>query len=790
MAAKLGTGISNSKNFRQLDEALKKSFDSIRTEMKSLKEGQHQHGVKIAEAKQAVKDAKADLVTVDKFNILKIKIGELNENMKKVWDIEKKLEDLDRRSLSETEFDKQAVTWNNDIKKLQADLGKMEKDGATEGQIKELAKDVNDEFNKAKKAIEELRNIKDTITKDELDKRSRKLDERAKKTEEAVKEVRKEMSSRVTGAQVEALVEDINKEFDKIKGMVADLKKGEKRFALADSTEQSLKEMEKKLAHVDEKIEDAADEMDMKVQTAVNMLDGEVEKASGRLDKKMEDAVGKVDRKIDTAVGQLDAKMEDAVGKVDKKITETGKKVITGLEKYAESIENAITDFADKAKAKMNSIAEDLGSLEKQTRQEAKTFVTKKQIENLIEDVNKEFDRTKDEIDDTLKQLKMARKTFADKDDLAAAFSGLSNTIKELQDRTKKSLDEIQARINKETSEIQARMKRESEQMQQTLGNETKELNRMITQNSKDLAGLEKDAKKEFKQRVRQEELEGELDAIQQEFEKMHADMTSLHKQMATQKDLKSVRGEMKDEQAANAEAFAERKHFEKLSETVDRLQEMIEMQKEAMKDRKKELKEKNKELKVYAKELKAQKKALKEADKVSLAAKATYPEFKRPAKPGQKDHKGWRFFGNFLVGAAFVMVAVAIIFFFTGLDEWTDVLSIAAVCCFLLGIVIKIAVAYKSNGNGDDKSKMRDKIVKAHRPEIKIKPDAKKAGKKTVKKAAKKKAAKKSSGAVKKKVKKAKTAKKPAKKKTAVKKAVKKKPAKKKAAKKKPSRK
>ncbi|MFC1723185.1 hypothetical protein ACFL0V_03525 [Nanoarchaeota archaeon] len=735
---------SNSKSLRKVDEKLQKAFASINGDMKSIKEGQHQQGVKIAEMKQAVKDAKADLVTVDKFNILKIKLGELNEQMKKVWDNEKKLEDLDRRSVGQSDFDKEAITWNNEIKKLHTDLKKLNKDAASEAQLKDLVKDVNSEFKKTKGAIEDLRNVKDTLTKEEMEKRSTKISNRVKKTEKAVKKFDKELKTRIETKQVESLVDDINSEFDNLKKLITERKKEEKNFALVADTDSAFKEIDKELA------------------AALKDADTELQK----LGKKVEAGETKLDKKISASDDRLNKKLAAGDDKLNNKIDTNTKKIIDGMDRYADSVEDAIADWSDRIKKKTDKLNAEIKRVEKEAKTEAKTLVKKKQVQNLVNDLNKEFDGMKDELDELFKQHKDQRKNLASKDDLAAAFSGLGGSLKTLQDQTKKQIDDMDAQHVEEIKQLKGTLKKDKDDFNARLKSETGLLGKKIKQNSQDLDELEKNAKKEISKTVMQQELSGELDAIQKEFENTHEDIKKIQQEMFDQKDLKDMNKRLKYHMIQSKEQFVQKKHFEKLSDTVDRIQDLVEMQQEAVKDKKKQLRSKNKELKVYAKELRAQKKAIRRSEKEGLAVERSYE------RPETGDYRKTRFLGNFLVGAAFVLVAGAIVLFFSGLSGYTDVLSMAAVVCFVLGIILKIVVAIKGNGNGKDA--YRDKIVKAHRKKAKkTKKKAKKTKKKakktrkakSTKKAKKRPKKKKPSKKGKKKVKKRKTTKKKAKK-------------------------
>ena len=649
MAKKSDSEFSRSRNFRELDEALKKSFTGIKSDMTALKENQHQQGVKLAELKQDVKDSKADFVTIDKFNILKIKIGELNENMKKVWDIDKKLEDLDRKSVSASEFDKHSVATENEIAKLKQDIDEIDKVVATEEQMKHLANDINDEFDRVKKGIEDLRSIKDSITRDELDKRTDRLNKRADDVRKDFDKLKAEVKTKVSATQAESLIEDINAEFDKLKGLVADMKKDQKKFALdADM----IKQMDK---------------LDSKIDGVAGALKSAMDDYSKGIESMFKDFAKSNDRKH-TALSKETAKTE--------------KKLLSRLSGLKIATSDQLNDL----------------------RSDMKLLVTKKQVENLVEDLNKEFDAVKDDSESNSKELARLSKDSATKKELAAAMGKLSRRLDDLEDdfselkkgsATKEETHSLFDELRKRILETNQTMKGKLKELFQRTKNDLDDTNKSVKDNSADISAFQKSVKKELKSFATKDDLDDELDDIQDELDKLHSKLDKVHGNMLEKSELKDLNKRLKHTAAMSKKEFATKKQLDRMAAALDRLQEQVDDQAEL-------LTYKNKELKAYAKELKAAKKAEKRLaryeERTAKSDRRASKKTKKPKKNKSKPFSKSSFLANFLIGAAFVILIAAIIFFFSGLAGITDILAISAVICFVIGIIIRIVLAFKNN--------------------------------------------------------------------------------------------
>lgn len=724
------------KSVKGLDEALKRSFSGIKDDMTTIKENLHQQGIKLAETKQTMKDSKADFVTIDKFNILKIKIGELNEGVKKLWDLEKKLEDIDRKAVSASEFDKQAVAWETEFKKINQDLSELQKTATTEDQTKTLVSDINSEFTKVKKAIEELRSIKDTITRDELDKRSEKLNSRADKVEKEFKALKAQSKTNVSMSQVEGLVRDINSEFDEVKGLIASVKDGEKRFALEADVDKDIMKVEKKVAE---------------------------------LSTLVADSVAEFSRGVELSFKEFMTRNEKKLASMDRKIKKQKK---------------------DSAK-NLSDLDKDLSADIAKLGKEQKTLVKKKQVEKLVGDINKEFDGTKDLVDENSKSLaklskeKMSKvegaklksevsskmtalttsvqskldaglkKAKKESDENAEAIAENAEDIEEVDSRITKAFGTLEkdvkadlkkiekktagsvmklgSKLSSEISTVDKSLSAELRDLDKDVASGFKDLEKNVTERIKPLAtkdeldkemeevdklssgftNFKKSILSKIKPLVTRKELNKELDVVKDEFERMNKEIGDVQDEMLDTKDLKDIQKKFNKVNKQLKNDYVPKNKFNKLVGLVQKMNTQLEIQNAALISKNDELKKTAKELRAsrrserklsrYTYKLEREVIAEKNAGKVVAKPKKVKSKKVKVSKKAKKVRKSGssvpvgKIIGGLLIFAAFLSLIAAIVFFFVQRPDLTDKLAIVAVACFVVGLIVRVVSAVRN---------------------------------------------------------------------------------------------
>ena len=253
----------NSTNIAQINKALSNSFAAIKKDMDDIKVLIASQTDQNSEFKQQMVDVKKDFASKDKLDVLKIKLGEVNEGLKKIWDVEKQLKSLG--STGSNKAVQQAIDeLNSKIIAMNMRLTELNKTSVSETQLKALTNDINNELNSVNSSLRESEMRRDEVRREDIEKYNAHIIKKIESVDGDLAElkktlkgsiskddlknvlneldndfisVRKEMQSAaeknkkfVTDVEVKSTLDSINKEFDAVANEIAVLKKEKKDY--------------------------------------------------------------------------------------------------------------------------------------------------------------------------------------------------------------------------------------------------------------------------------------------------------------------------------------------------------------------------------------------------------------------------------------------------------------------------------------------------------------------------------------------------------------------------------
>lgn len=243
----------------RLKDVLKNSFAGIKKDMMDLKLSQEQQLMTAYQVKQEMERVKEDYISKDKFNALKIKIAELNDSLKKLWDIESEIKKLEDKTASKSLLDTELIKTNATVTKKVAEVNdavekirEQLKQYFTKPQIKEFLNDVNNEFNAVHKELSEVRSIKEAITRRELESKSANINARIDLLAKEVLNTNKKLAQCPTNVEMEVLVSQLNAEFDDMKKHFAEFEKIKKYMKFLDDETVRKNDLTASLARISE----------------------------------------------------------------------------------------------------------------------------------------------------------------------------------------------------------------------------------------------------------------------------------------------------------------------------------------------------------------------------------------------------------------------------------------------------------------------------------------------------------------------------------------------------------
>lgn len=219
----------NSTNIAQLNRALENSFGAIKRDMNEIKLALKTQAESNTSLKKDVEALREDVVTKDKINVLKIKIGEINEGLKKIWDVEKELKSKGYSS-SYKDLQKRLDELNAKFIGTELKLNELNKTSVSEIQMKTLIEQINSELNKMASNLREAETRRDEVRREDIEYYTKQLAQRLNSTNKDLDLLRKEVKTYVDKTDVKKILDDINKEFTDVRKEMNSISKRDSAF--------------------------------------------------------------------------------------------------------------------------------------------------------------------------------------------------------------------------------------------------------------------------------------------------------------------------------------------------------------------------------------------------------------------------------------------------------------------------------------------------------------------------------------------------------------------------------
>lgn len=205
---------------RRLDLNLRNSFSKIKGEMDDIKGKVEFQLAALKDMKKEFETSKNDFVTTDKINVLKIKVGDLREELKAVERLETRLREIEKKAA-----DKEQTKIKIDELKDHIDsVEKTSKDAATGAKVEKLVREINDEFGRLRKSVKTIEEKGGSIVRDKLGKLEFDINKKTVSLGNKINLIADEIKKYPAKQEINSLLRDINREFDEVKDSFEELR--------------------------------------------------------------------------------------------------------------------------------------------------------------------------------------------------------------------------------------------------------------------------------------------------------------------------------------------------------------------------------------------------------------------------------------------------------------------------------------------------------------------------------------------------------------------------------------
>lgn len=310
----------NPANIEQINKALSNSFAAIKKDMDDIKIIIASQTDQSSEFRRQLEDVKTDFVSKDKLNVLKIKIGEVNEGLKKIWDVEKQLKSIGATGSGKA-LQNAVDELNAKLIAMNIKVAELNKSSITETQLKALTNEINNELNRMNIILREAETRRDDVRRDDIEKYNEHLVKKLDNVNDDLSILKKSIADKnkefITETEVKDVLNNVNKEFDSVAGEIEELKKQNKGNITA--------------SHIKGLMGDISDEFD-DIKKNLSDLNSKKEASAGKKEfEGLREEVSKIEKNVDKLERNSVTKDEfsDELRQIDKELERVNKKPST-----------------------------------------------------------------------------------------------------------------------------------------------------------------------------------------------------------------------------------------------------------------------------------------------------------------------------------------------------------------------------------------------------------------------------------------------------------------------------
>lgn len=253
------------KDIAVLHESLKNSFASIKQDMDEIKaeirSSQTAQTATAKELRDELESIKQQFVSADKFNVVKIRLAELSDQLRKVDKLEKTSQEIHQELEGKWKTLASLATSVDDLKSELSAVDKTAKAAVTENEMTKLVEEVNKEFDAMKEDISSIEGKGGKVADLRISRFKEEVESRLEELQARVQRLQEASAEQVKRSSVETLITDINAEFDQakksiedahdaMKDMKTELQELRREAATKEDVGEELKQMRKALTAV------------------------------------------------------------------------------------------------------------------------------------------------------------------------------------------------------------------------------------------------------------------------------------------------------------------------------------------------------------------------------------------------------------------------------------------------------------------------------------------------------------------------------------------------------------